>query len=885
MFSPRTVAAFLAITASALAQSGTYSVRAFAGSFRAVGDGGPATSAILWSPRGVSLDAAGNLYIADTGDARIRKVAVDGTITTVAGFFAGYSGDGGSATSAYIAFPSKAVAAPNGDIYIADSANNRIRRISSSGIITTVAGTGQAGFSGDSASATAIQLSFPRDIAVDPNGNVFIADTNNTRIRRLTPQGAIATVAGSGAFGFFGDQGAATGAQLASPRGVAIDSGGAIYIADTLNHRIRKIAPDGTITTIAGGNQSGFGGDGSNASFARLNSPSAIAVDRLGNIYFTDTGNQRVRKINGAGVITTIAGTGAVGFSGDGGQGTSAQLNFPQSIAVDSAGNVYIADTENNRVRKIDTQGIITTVAGSNTGAGDGGLAASARLFQPSGVALDGSGNVYIADTSNHRVRMVNPQGVIQTVAGNGTAGYSGDGRSATLAQLSSPVGLAVDRSGALYIADQGNHAIRKVSSGVISTVAGTGLAGTDGDGGLATAAMLFNPSGVAFDKAGTLYIADSGNNRIRVISGGIIRNFAGDAAGFPAFSGDNGPAAAAGFNYPIALAFDDLGNLYVSDYFNNRIRKITVGGTTITTFAGTGVGGALGDGGPATQAQLDLPAGLAFDSNRTLYVADLLNNRVRTIASNGVIRTIAGGVRNDYGDGGPALDAAFLSPRDVAVDASGNVYVVDQEAHRVRKLTQSSVSIRSIVNAASGVSGAIAPGEAITIYGSQLGADVTFDGIPALTLYSSPTQVNVIVPRSLAGRTLTQLRVTNPEFGNDIFALNVQDAAPGIFTIGGSGSGQAAIVNQNGTINSTGNPAPPGTIIAIYGTGNGVLNNAIVRIQGQNAEVLFAGETAPGLYQVNARVPSNAAASDRATIELLTGSFAAQTGTTVVIR
>ncbi len=861
-------------------------MRPYAGTFRTVGDGGPATSAILWSPQGVSVDAAGNLYIADTGDARIRKVAVDGTISTLAGFFAGYSGDGGQATSAYVSYPSKAVAAANGDVYIADSANNRIRRVTASGIITTVAGTGQAGFSGDSSSATSSQLSFPRDIAVDPSGNVYIADTNNTRIRRLTPQGIIATVAGSGAFGFLGDQGVATGAQLASPRGVAVDSAGAVYIADTLNNRIRKITPDGNIVTVAGGNQPGFSGDGSNALFAQLNRPTSVAVDRFGNVYFTDTGNQRVRRINGAGIITTIAGNGAVGFRGDNGPGTSALLNSPQSVAVDSAGNVYIADTENQRIRKVNSQGIITTVAGSDPGAGDGGPAVSAHLFQPSGAALDPAGNLYIADTSNHRIRKVTPQGIITTIAGNGTAGYSGDGGSAIAAQLNGPAGLALDASGALYIADVGNNVIRKISSGSITTVVGTGKADTTGDGGPANLATLFNPSAVAFDRQGNLYIADSGNNRIRVVSGGIIRNFAGDLVGFPGFAGDNGPAAAASFNYPIALAFDDLGNLYVSDYFNNRIRKITVGGTTITTFAGTGVAGSAGDGGPASQAQLSLPAGLTFDSNRTLYVADLLNNRVRTIASNGVIHTIAGnGARNDTGDGGPALEAAFLSPRDVAVDSAGAVYVVDQEAHRVRKLTPSSVVIQSVVNAASLVSGAIAPGEALTIFGAQLGSDVTFDGVPALTIYASPTQVNVIAPRSLAGKSLTQLRVTNADFGNEIFTLNVRDSSPGIFTINGSGTGQAAVINEDGSINSTSNPAKPGSIIAIYGTGNGLSNSATVRIEGIGAEIQFAGETAPGLFQVNARVPASAAASDRASIEVLTGTFAAQSGATVVIR
>lgn len=881
-----TIGAALALATPLGAQPATYSIRTLAGTTRLPGDGERATSAILWSPRGVSVDGAGNLYVADTGNARIRKVAPSGTITSIAGRRPGFDGDNGPAAEALLSYPSKAILGPNGDVYIADAANNRIRAISPSGVITTFAGAGAAGFGGDNGAAATARLSFPGDIAVSSNGDVFIADTNNMRVRRITPRGIITTVAGTGIYGFQGDDGAATSAALAGPRGIALDESGNLYIADTLNHRIRKVSAEGVITTIAGGNAAGFSGEGTAAQLARLNLPTAVAVDRRGNVYVADSGNHRIRRISAAGVITTVAGGGINGFRGDGGPASVALLNAPQSLALDVEENLYVADTGNHRIRKIDPRGVIATVAGSDAAAGDGGPAVDASLFEPSGIAVDATGNVFIADSANHRVRRVTPQGIISTMAGDGSAGYSGDGGSAALAQLNHPNGLAVDRAGTLYIADTGNHAVRRVSGGIISTIAGNGEPGKDGDFGPSASARLFNPSAVALDRSGGLYIADSGNNRVRLVSGGVIRNFAGDPAGLPGFAGDGGPGSSARFDYPVSLAIDDAGNVFISDYFNNRIRRVSSGGSVVSTFAGTGAPGSGGDGGPAAQAQFYLPAGLAFDASRNLYIADLLGSRIRVIAPNGFIRSVAGtGARGDSGDGGEALQATLASPRDLAVDAAGNVVFSDQDNHRVRRLSPSSVSIRTVVNAASGNAGAIAPGQAVTIYGSQLGGEVTFDGIPARTLYASGSQVNVIVPPGIAGRSLVEMQVRNPLFGEATFVLTVREAAPGIFTLDGSGAGQGAVINQDGSVNSNANPARPGSIVAIYGTGQGTLDIAAVRIQGLPSEILFAGETAPGLYQVNARVPVSVFPLDRTPVELTVGSFPAQPGVTIAVR
>jgi sugar lactone lactonase YvrE len=483
------------------------------------GDGGPATGAQLNAPFGVAIDSGGNLFIAEHGGDRVRKVSAGGIITTVAGNGSqGYSGDGGPATSAQLYNPGNVAVDANGNLYIADSLNNRIRKVSAGGIMTTVAGNGSQGYSGDGGRATSAQLYQPQGLTVDARGNLYIADTYNYRIRMVSPAGIIDTVAGDGFENYSGDGGPATAAQLNLPSGVAMDASGNLYIADSLSYRVRKVSAEGIITTVAGNGSQGYSGDGGPAASAQLESPASVAADANGNLYVSD--NNRIRKISAGGIITTVAGAGSL-YPGDGGPATEAQLAYPVGMAVDANGSLYIADWGASCIRKISAAGIITTIAGDGiTGySGDGGPAASARLNGPSGVAVDAAGNVYIADAYNHRVRMVSPAGIITTVAGNGSAGYSGDGGPATAAQLGVPEGVAVDASGNLYIADSGNERIRKVSAaGIIATVAGNGAAGYSGDGGPATGARLFGPMGVAAGAGGNLYVADFINNAIRLL-------------------------------------------------------------------------------------------------------------------------------------------------------------------------------------------------------------------------------------------------------------------------------------------------------------------------------------------------------------------------------
>ena len=340
-------------------------------------------------------------------------------------------------------------------------------------IITTVAGNGTGGYAGDGGAATNARLNNPYGVAVDSLGNIVLADTSNNRIRKVGTNGNIALVAGNGSGGYSGDGGVATSAALYTPRGVAVDSGGNIYIADFNNSRIRQLGTNGIITTVAGNGGQGYSGDGVAATGTELNNPSGVTVDSLGNLFIADTANQRIRKVGVNGIIATVAGNGSASYSGDGGMATNAALSNPSGVAVDSLGNIYFADTFNSRIRKVGTNGIITTEAGNGSQgySGDGGAATNAALNNPFGVAVDNLGDVFIADSAGQRIRKVGTNGIITTVAGNGSASYSGDGGVATNAALNNPAGVAVDSLGEVFIADASNNRSRKVSSNVPTLV------------------------------------------------------------------------------------------------------------------------------------------------------------------------------------------------------------------------------------------------------------------------------------------------------------------------------------------------------------------------------------------------------------------------------
>jgi uncharacterized protein (TIGR03437 family) len=437
-------------------------------------DGAQATSMALSSPAGLAIDAAGRLYLADSGSKRILRIdhgvvsdmRVPGLITPT-GVDVDISGtvyvadqlrgstarvnSGGTITELKAA--GRDVAVISGVVYLSDG--RVVRSVTTLGAVNVFAGSGSFGFSGDGGPAASARMLLPSALAADSSGNYYIADAGNHRIRRVDAGGMITTVAGTGEAGYSGDSALATGARLASPAGIAVDKTGLIYIADTGNHRIRRIGVDGFITTVAGTGTPAYGGDNTLASRASFSSPNGLAVDSAGNVYIADTGNHRIRKLFGAGVVITVAGTGASGYSGDGGAATAARLNSPTAVAVDASGRIYIADSGNNTVRRVEADGTITTLAPSAT-----------SWNSPQGVAVTSTGEVFIADTGNNTVLRWTPADGTVSVAAGSSAGFGGDGGPGRQALLNAPRGLFVDSSGAILVADSANGRIRKLVPG-----------------------------------------------------------------------------------------------------------------------------------------------------------------------------------------------------------------------------------------------------------------------------------------------------------------------------------------------------------------------------------------------------------------------------------
>ena len=1024
---PRTGFVMVGGQAFPVRQGGPFVISTLAGGQVPATQGPAAGASVPLSP-GIVSDPAGNVYFASQQLHTIYKVSTGGVITRIAGTGeAGFSGDGGSALDAKLNQPQGLTIDASGNLFIVDTHNQRVRKVSPDGTITTVAGNGFSGYSGDGGPATSAQLNFPLNIAVDAAGNMFILDTNDQCVRKVDPSGTINTVAGDGTAGYSGDGGPATSAQLNNPNGIALDASGNLYIADTNNSRIRKVGSDGTITTVAGTGTAGYLGDGGPATKAQLNSPIGVALDATGGLYIADTNNHRVRKVSTTATITTVAGNGGYGYTGDGGPATSAEMTSAYGVTLDKAGNLYIADCHNQRIRKV-AGATISTIAGSTFG--DGAPAVFGRLNMPTAVAKDKNGNVYVADTGHNSVRKIAADGTITTLAGTGVAGYSGDGGPAVSAQLNQPRGVATDTSGAVYISDSGNSRIRIVAAdGMIATVAGSGTAGYSGDGGPAAQAQLRGPSGMAVDSRGNFYLADSGNNVIRKVSAtGTITTVAGN--GTFGYAGDGGPATAAELSLPSAIAVDSVGSLYIADSNNSVVRKVDTNGT-ITTVAGNGVSGYSGDGGSATSAQFSSPLGVAVDSAGDLYIADAGNNRIRMVNPAGVIDTVAGNSDVNWyyaGDGGVPTNATLSYPTGLFLDSSGNLYIADQFYNEVRVLIPSGLqpiftvqsahtgkfvtgqsgsyavtisnaayagstsgpvtftasvptgmtvtslsgagwncsanqctrsdalvggasyppvtvavaitatagnqatpqfsvsggggiaagvgdftviapapSIAAVLNAASFQPG-IEDGSWVSIFGTNLsnstrawhssdfvagslpttldGVSVTIAGLPAALSYISPTQLNVQVP--LTGQTgPVSVVVTNNTVVSPAAFATISPEAPGVFTFGPGGNKYAAavVLNNDGTYDylgpaglfgsaTTTRPARPGDVLELYATGLGATNpsvppgtlfsgaaplvgSATVMIGGASAQPIWAGLVEPGLYQLNVTVPN----------------------------
>jgi uncharacterized protein (TIGR03437 family) len=765
-------------------------------------------------------------------------------------------------------------------------------------------------------------------LAVDQAGNLFVADTGNQRIRKIVPGGSISTVAGNGSLGYGGDGGPATSAELNQPEGVTVDAAGNLFIADTVNDRVREVTANGHIMTVAGTGYSAVydpiydetgasstTGDNGPATSAAVVLPTDVAVDGAGNLYIADFGNGRIRVVTKA-IINTVAGSAAGGIRLTGGQAAlSVQLNGPTGLAMDGNGNLYFAEgsigsgsglaTGDYRVWKV-TAGFIVVAAGNGleSYAGDGGAAALAELNGPAGIAIDQAGTLYLADSLNHRIRRVTASGAIDTIAGNGTPGFSGDGGPAIQAQLNGPLGVAVDGSGNIYISDTNNNRIRKVSTnGVINTIGGNGNASFYGDGSPAFQASVHAPEGLAVGADGTVYIADTLNQRVRKIApDGVMNTVAGN--GLAAFSGDGGAATQAALNQPAAVALGGAGNLYIADLGNNRVRAVSPQGN-ITTVAGNGVSYPLptsGDGSAATSASLAAPHGVAVDSTGNLYIADAGGNTLREVGTNGIISTIAGNGTCCYsGDGGPAIAAALDSPLNLAIDAAGDVYFTDYGNNAVRAIAPSAAtpSIGAVVNGASNQVGPIAPGLVVVVYGTGLGpgqlaqaggssltelagVSVLFNGVAGQMLYVSSGQVSAVAPPSLPG-TSVPVVVTYRNLSSNAVTLPLAAAAPALFTRDDSGSGQAAAINQDGTLNGTGNPAPQGTTITLLATGTASFAPSVT-MGGQTATVVSTNTAAPGVIAITVQAPTGLVAGSVPVVVQAAG-ISSPNGVTVAVK
>jgi sugar lactone lactonase YvrE len=660
------------------------SIQTFAGG--GTDDGRLATEIALFEPRGVAYDSAGNLYIVEQYSSLVRRVdAKTGTVKTIAGNGgAGFGGDGGPAKDSTLNYPSGIAIAGNGDIYIADMRNGRVRKIDgSTAVISTVAGRGSErpdGTLGDNGPAVDAVVRGPWSLWLD-RGALYITEVGylGQRVRKLVlSTGVITTIAGSldGVEGYEGDGQAASKATFDIPLGVAVDSAGNVFVADAGNNRVRRIdATTGIIDTYAGGGNPADGvGDGGAATAAKLDSPTALTIDAAGNLLIAcHDGVRRVDRSTKT-ISTIISPTTTI-----------------YGLTVDSNGNPIVSASGYEEVLRFTTSMTdFQVVAGGGSYLGDDLPARSAVLRSPTGLVLDGAGNLFIADSSHNRVRRVDAKsGIVTTYAGTGPSynDFSEDGKPATSSPMY-PFDVAIDPKGDLYIADPGNGRIKKVSAatGILTFYAGGGdPPGGNNEGLPATSAKLAFPVGVSFDAAGNLYIADYDANKIWRVDGTTktISTFAGNGTGD--FSGDGGQAAAASLSGPVHAVVDSNGVVYIADHRNGRIRRVGKDGV-ISTVAGGGTDSVF-----STEH-------LAIDPrNNDLYVANDFSSRIMRIdAATGTITTFAGAGTAYYidagyqGDGGPATAALMNFTWDfsgLAISKSGDVYISDVHNNRVRSV------------------------------------------------------------------------------------------------------------------------------------------------------------------------------------------------------
>jgi hypothetical protein len=761
----RILGAFIAsaILATNAARADTYVFSTFVGNAVALDHtDGTGNNARFFNPTGVAVDASGTIYVADGGDHTIRRVTAGGVVST----FAGASGQAGSldgnGSNARFVYPFALAIDATGNVYVTDVGDHTVRKITVAGVVTTIAGS--AGVTGvTDGSGTAALFNNPQGVAVDAVGNIYVSDTGNSTIRKIV-SGTVTTFAG-GATQTGTADGSGSGARFNYPAGLATDIAGNVYVADNGSSTIRKITSGGAVSTYAG--SAGFSGTADGVgNAARFNHPVALSLDGAGNVYVIDTSNQAVRKISAStGTVTTLAGSAGVAGKADG-TGSAARFFYPFGIAATSAGTIYVADTGNHTLRIVTASGSVTTLAGNIglIGIADG-VGGEALFAYPAGLSVDGSGTVYVADHNNHTVRKVTAGGAVTTFAGAAGVNGSADGQGGA-ARFNGLTGVAVDTSGNVYVADAGNSTIRKITSGgMVSTFAGqAGVAGSSD--GVGSAARFNAPQGLAVDGAGNVYVADTNNSMVRKISAnGTVTTIAGVAG---QTGNTDGAVAGARFNGPYAVTVDSGGNVYVADFFNSTIRKITPGGTVSTLAGLAGKPGATDGIGAA--ARFNQTYGLAVDAGGTVYVADTYNRAIRKITAAGSVSTVNG------------PQSRFYYPQGIALDAAGNIYVADGDNQAIAK----------------GIFVATPPsGTAIGDQTVAVGANATFSlgAAAAQTNYSwqvstdnGATWVSLNNNATYSGALTTTLTVTNVAANMSGYKYRAQ-----LSNVAGSGTSAAA--------------------------------------------------------------------------------------------
>lgn len=906
----------------AFAAAPQYTITTFAGASHFRGDGGTASAAVLYRPYTVAVDSSGDVYIADGGNYRVRRVdAASGKISTVAGNGRNDdTGDNGPAVNASIGSVVALVLDSSGNLYIADG--TRVRQVSPNGVITTVAGGGAPHFSsgvctpsGDGSAATSASFCSISGMARDAQGNFYVADESSSAggiIREFTVGGKVVTIAGTGDFSSTGDGGPAANASFGGIGGLAADTNGNLYAIDGFGESIRKIDANKNISTV-------FTPSGSQT-------VGAIAVDQSGALYFDDYVN--IWKVaNGAATIVATAGNGL--------SNTIELFGF----AFDKTGNIFAADYNDDVVDRM-SGGTVTTFAGvpaaEQTAAG---LPATAPLrWALSGMAADSAGNVYVTDElTSHVLEKVTPAGAVTQLVTQSTTLPTGDSGTPTRKYVNGEV--AVDPSGTIYFSN--GHQVFKYSGGQVTLFAGrlSSVQQDDGDGGAATSAGIAGViSGLAADAKGDVFIAEFNIGGLvrKVDAQGIITTYAG---GGTSGLGDNGPATAAQLSRPSGLAVDSQGDLFIADNGSVRVREVRAADQFIVTIAGNGHMGFSGDEGPATDATLSGPVGVAVDPSGNVFVSDTSNdyqglvtivptqpnNRIRMVDTGGIIHTVAGSGTGggEVGDGGPGTSAQLNEPQNLAADGAGNIYVLDYGNNKVRRLTPASLRIES---AASFAYGPVAADSIDSAYGSDL-ATKTLPAQGTLTtelagttatihdsagadhaaplFYVSSRQVNFEVPAGTA-KGFGTVTVKSSSGTTATTPIEIVDLAPGIFMLNSDALVAANVVHvhadnsqtvdsvyevQAGAIVARPVDLGPSTdklFLLIYGTGLRAAGtkNVSVTVDGVPATVTFAGPqgTYVGEDQLNVQLPRTLAGRGRVFI-LVTANGVIANATTVDIK